>query len=142
MPKVKPKAKPKAKSKVKAKPKVTAKSKTKAGPAPRSKSGGGSLVNSTVKSKVPHVRFGFITLFVAWFFALLPVPILSYVGFALFNSVASILALVCFFKSQITSGIWIMAGIVIGSPIMYIIGLFVMGGTAGAWFLNAFHMFK
>ena len=120
----KPAAKKPAAKKPAPRPKSTSRprSKTKT----KSNAGSSTLLQSTVQSPVPHVKFGFITMFLAWLFALLPIPGISYLGTGLFSSITLILAVICLVKEEIMGGIWIMAGVFVGTPIMYFIGFFVM----------------
>ncbi|MBE7410486.1 MAG: hypothetical protein L6Q54_10530 [Leptospiraceae bacterium] len=105
------------------------------------KSNTNSILKSTIKSPIKHVRYGFICLFIAWLFALLPVPIVSYIGFYIFNVTALILAVVSFFKDQVKSGIILFISATFGSLIMYLLGLFIMGTISfgsWAWLLRLF----
>ena len=122
---------PKAKQKIRSRKKTSSKTKSKKRSKARSNSK--SFLQATIKSPVPHVRFGFIFLIGSWFFALLPVPFFSYFGMIVCSGVTSILAIVCFFKNQVMSGIWLWLAMIIGTPVFYIIGFFIMGGPMVSW---------
>ncbi len=119
---------PKKKSKSK-----TVKTKlTKSRASSKLKSNANSMIKSTIKSPVSHVRYGFICLLIGWSFALLPVPVVSYIGTYIFNAIAFILAIVCFFKGQIKSGIILLVSATFGTLMIYLIGLFIMGTVSFA----------
>jgi hypothetical protein len=80
------------------------------------------------------VKAAIICLLLAWVFAILPIPVISFWGMVVFNLAAFILAIICMSKNSVKPGVGILAGSIIGTPIMYFVGLAILAaGFAGAF---------
>ena len=77
------------------------------------------------------VKAAIICLVAAWGFALLPIPFISMMGMAVMNVVALILAIICMSKNAVKHGVGVLVGTLIGTPIMYFLGLAILGGAIG-----------
>ena len=88
------------------------------------------------------VKSAYIALGLAWAFALLPVPGVSYLGLAICNITAIILGVVSLVKDEIKTGIIVLVGALVGSPIMYLIGWFLIGSMVAGSSFNLFKLFK
>jgi len=87
------------------------------------------MQNSTsqiIPQSTAPIKSAVICLMLAWFFALLPIPFISFGGMIVFNIAAFILAILCMSRNSVKSGIGILAGSLIGTPIMYFIGLAIL----------------
>jgi hypothetical protein len=73
------------------------------------------------------VKAAIICLALAWVFALLPIPVISMGGMVVFNIAAFILAIICMSKNAVKPGVGVLAGSIIGTPIMYFIGIAILG---------------
>lgn len=83
------------------------------------------------------VKAAFICLFLAWAMAILPIPFVSWWGMFTFNIIAFVLAIICMSKNAVKNGGMVLAGTIVGTPVMYFVGLAVMGGMAGSALSNA-----
>lgn len=93
------------------------------------------MENSTaqmVPQNTAPVKAAFICLFLAWGMAILPIPFISMWGMVTFNIIAFILAIICMSKNAVKNGGMVLAGTIVGTPIMYFVGLAVMGGMIGS----------
>ena len=79
-----------------------------------------------VQQSAAPVKVAAICLALAWVFALLPIPFISFGGMLVSNMAAFILAILCMSRNSVKSGIGVLAGSLIGTPIMYFIGLAVL----------------
>lgn len=78
------------------------------------------------------VKAAIICLVLAWIFALLPIPFISMVGMSVMNIIALILAIVCMSKNAVKPGVWVLIGSLVGTPIMYFLGIAILGaGLSG-----------
>lgn len=77
------------------------------------------------------VKAANICLILAWVFALLPIPFISMTGMIAMNIVAFILAIICMSKSAVKHGVGVLVGSLIGTPIMYFLGLALFGSVLG-----------
>lgn len=77
------------------------------------------------------VKAAVICLILAWVFALLPIPFISMTGMIAMNIVAFILAIICMSKSAVKHGVGVLVGSLIGTPIMYFLGLALFGSFLG-----------
>ncbi|MHB0925345.1 MAG: hypothetical protein ACYC1F_02425 [Gallionellaceae bacterium] len=84
------------------------------------------MENSTTQNTAP-IKAAFICLFLAWAMAILPIPFVSWWGMFTFNIIAFILAIICMSKNAVKNGGLVLAGTIVGTPVMYFIGLAVMG---------------
>lgn len=84
-------------------------------------SGNSSLVKSAI-----------ICLVLAWIFALLPIPFISMTGMTVMNIVAFVLAIICLTKNAVKAGVWVLIGSLIGTPLMYFLGLAILGAGLGS----------
>ena len=87
------------------------------------------MQNSTtqiIQHSAAPIKAAVICLMLAWIFALLPIPFISFGGMIVFNIAAFILAILCMSRNSVKSGIGILAGSLIGTPIMYFIGLAIL----------------
>lgn len=73
------------------------------------------------------VKAAVICLILAWVFALLPIPFISMMGMIVMNIAAFILAIICMSKSAVKNGVGVLVGSLIGTPIMYFLGLAILG---------------
>lgn len=80
------------------------------------------MMNSQTKS-------GWICIIVAWFFMLLPIPVVSWLGASVMGFVSAVVAIVVIAKGHTRAGILQMLVLLFGSPIVYMIGLAIMGET-------------
>lgn len=88
------------------------------------------MENSTAQVATQNtapVKAAFICLFMAWAMAILPIPLISMGGMIVFNIVAFILAIICMSKNSVKNGGLVLAGTIIGTPIMYFIGIAILG---------------
>lgn len=93
------------------------------------------MENSTTQmasQNTAPVRAAFICLLLAWAMAILPIPFISMWGMITFNIIAFILAIICMSKNAVKNGGIVLAGTIVGTPIMYFVGLAVMGGMIGS----------
>lgn len=93
------------------------------------------MENSTTQmasQNTAPVKAAFICLFLAWAMAILPIPFVSWWGMFTFNIIAFILAIICMSKNAVKNGSMVLAGTIVGTPIMYFVGLAVMGGMIGS----------
>jgi hypothetical protein len=91
-----------------------------------------ATVAAPVTNTAP-VKAAVICLILAWAFALLPIPFISMMGMIVMNIAAFILAIICMSKSAVKPGVGVLAGSLVGTPIMYFIGLGLMSaGIASA----------
>lgn len=96
------------------------------------------MENQTTTVAVPvtntaPVKAAVICLVLAWVFALLPIPFISMMGMVVMNIAAFILAIICMSKSAVKPGVGVLAGSLVGTPIMYFVGLGLMSvGVANA----------
>ncbi len=86
---------------------------------------------ATVTTNTAPVKAAIICLVVAWIFALLPIPFLSMMGMVVMNLVAFILAIICMSKNAVKHGAGVLIGTLVGTPIMYFLGLAILGGAIG-----------
>lgn len=84
------------------------------------------MENSTPQNNAP-VKAAFICLLLAWAMALLPIPFISMGGMVVFNIIAFILAIICITKDNVQKGGLVLAGTLIGTPIMYFLGYALIG---------------
>lgn len=77
------------------------------------------------------VKAAVICLIIAWVFALLPIPFISMMGMIVMNVAAFILAIICMSKSAVKHGVGVLIGSLIGTPIMYFLGLAILGAGIG-----------
>jgi uncharacterized membrane protein len=77
-------------------------------------------------SQKPPVRAGWICLFIAWVLFLLPIPGLGIIGWAL-NLAAFIISIIVMVKGRVAAGVAQMVCALAVSPIMYFIGLGILG---------------
>lgn len=94
------------------------------------------MENQTTAIAVPAnntapVKAAVICLILAWVFALLPIPFISMMGMIAMNIVAFILAIICMSKSAVKHGVGVLVGSLIGTPIMYFLGLALFGSVLG-----------
>lgn len=83
------------------------------------------MENSTAQTPTQNtapVKAAFICLFLAWAMAILPIPFISMGGMVVFNIIAFILAIICIVKDAVKKGGLVLAGTIIGTPIMYFMG--------------------
>ncbi|MES0491467.1 MAG: hypothetical protein ABUK01_15840 [Leptospirales bacterium] len=73
------------------------------------------------------MKSAYIALALAWIFAILPIPVLSYLGFVICNLTAIILGVVSLAKDEIKTGVIVLVGALIGSPIFYTLGWVIFG---------------
>lgn len=73
------------------------------------------------------VKAAFICLVLAWAMAILPIPFISMGGMIVFNIIAFILAIICMTRNAVKSGGLVLAGVIIGTPIMYFMGYALIG---------------
>lgn len=93
------------------------------------------MENSTtqlISQNTAPVKAAFICLFLAWGMAILPIPFISMWGMITFNIIAFILAIICMSKNAVKNGGMVLAGTIVGTPIMYFVGLAVMGSMIGS----------
>lgn len=91
-----------------------------------------TTIDVSAKNMAP-VKAAVICLILAWVFALLPIPFISMMGMIVMNIAAFILAIICMSKSAVKHGVGVLAGSLIGTPIMYFMGLALMSaGVASA----------
>ncbi|OGS87753.1 MAG: hypothetical protein A2061_06800 [Gallionellales bacterium GWA2_59_43] len=96
------------------------------------------MENQTTTVAVPvtnaaPVKAAVICLVLAWVFALLPIPFISMMGMVVMNIAAFILAIICMSRSAVKPGVGVLAGSLVGTPIMYFVGLGLMSvGVANA----------
>jgi len=136
------KAKPANKTKAasKAKPANITKAADKAKPANKTKAASKAksakidfVGKSAALTKSKHiknqsiVKSAYIALALAWIFAILPIPVLSYLGFVISNLTAMILGVVSLTKDEIKTGVIVLVGAIVGSPIMYLLGWVIFG---------------
>lgn len=81
--------------------------------------------------KVPQVpmKAGWICLAIAWVFFLLPIPVLSFLGGALFATIALVISIVALVQGMTAPGLTQLLVNLIGSPIVYFIGWLIFGGA-------------
>lgn len=84
-----------------------------------------TAVTSPITNSAP-VRAAVICLVLAWVFALLPIPFISMMGMIAMNIAAFVLAIICMSKNAVKPGVGVLAGSLVGTPIMYFIGLGLM----------------
>ena len=94
------------------------------------------MENQTTAVAIPTsnsapVKAAIICLVLAWVFALLPIPFISMTGMIAMNIVAFILAIICMSKSAVKNGVIVLVGSLIGTPIMYFLGLALFGSVLG-----------
>lgn len=94
-----------------------------------------SIAQTPTQNTAP-VKAAFICLFLAWAMAILPIPFVSWWGMFTFNIIAFILAIICMSKNAVKNGGIVLAGTIVGTPVMYFIGLAVMGGMVGSAISN------
>lgn len=85
-----------------------------------------STAQITQQNNAP-VKAAFICLFMAWAMAILPIPFISMGGMVAFNIVAFVLAIICMSKNAVKNGGLVLAGAIVGTPIMYFIGIAIIG---------------
>lgn len=78
------------------------------------------------KNSAP-VKAALISLLLAWAMAILPIPFVSMGGMIVFNIIAFILAIICMTRNAVKSGGLVLAGTLLGTPIMYFIGYALIG---------------
>jgi len=83
------------------------------------------------------VKAAFICLLLAWTMALLPIPFISMGGMVVFNIIAFILAIICMAKDAVKKGGLVLAGTIIGTPIMYFMGYALVGLFGASALLGA-----
>jgi hypothetical protein len=74
----------------------------------------------------PPVKAGWICLVVAWLLFLIPIPGLGLVGWA-FNLAAFIVSIIVMVKGRVGAGVAQMVCSLVVSPLMYVIGLGILG---------------
>lgn len=79
-----------------------------------------------VDSQKPPVKAGWICLTVAWALFLIPIPGLGMIGWA-FNLAAFIISIIVMVKGRVGAGVAQMVCALTVSPIMYFIGLGILG---------------
>ena len=94
------------------------------------------MENSTPQNNAP-VKAAFICLLLAWAMALLPIPFISMGGMVVFNIIAFILAIICMTKDEIQKGGLVLAGTIVGTPLMYLMGYAIIGLFAASTLLGA-----
>ena len=77
------------------------------------------------------VKAAVVCLILAWIFALLPIPFISMMGMIAMNIVAFILAVICLTKSAVKPGVGVLVGSLVVTPLMYFLGLAVLGAGLG-----------
>ncbi len=77
-------------------------------------------------SQRPPVKAGWICLIVAWVLFLIPIPGLGIIGWAL-NLAAFIISIIVMVKGRVGAGVVQMVCALTVSPIMYFIGLGILG---------------
>lgn len=77
------------------------------------------------------VKAAVICLILAWIFALLPIPFISMMGMIVMNIVAFVLAVICLTKSAVKPGVGVLVGSLVGTPLMYFLGLAILGAGLG-----------
>lgn len=80
-----------------------------------------------VQQNSAPVKAAFICLLLAWAMAILPIPFISMGGMIVFNIIAFILAIICMTRNAVKSGGLVLAGTIIGTPIMYFMGYALIG---------------
>jgi hypothetical protein len=75
------------------------------------------------KTTDPTVKAGWGTLIAAWIVFLMPIPLLSSVVGGVFSSIAFIVSIVVIAKGHAGHGIAQLAVNLLGSPVVYLIGL-------------------
>lgn len=91
-----------------------------------------TAVAASITNTAP-VKAAVICLALAWVFALLPIPFISMMGMVVMNIAAFILAIICMSKNAVKPGVGVLAGSLVGTPIMYFVGLGLMSaGIASA----------
>lgn len=85
-----------------------------------------TAINTATPANTAPVKAAVICLILAWIFALLPIPLISMMGMTVMNVAALILAVICMSKSAVKQGVGILAGSLVGTPIMYFLGLALM----------------
>lgn len=73
------------------------------------------------------VKAAVICLVLAWVFAVLPIPFISFGGMIVFNIAAFILAIICMSRNSVKPGVGVLAGSLVGTPIAYFVGLAILG---------------
>lgn len=84
------------------------------------------IQQNTVTVTAP-VKAAIICLALAWGFAILPIPFISMMGMIVMNIASFILAIICMSRNAVRPGVGVLAGSLIGTPIMYFVGLAVLG---------------
>jgi multisubunit Na+/H+ antiporter MnhB subunit len=84
------------------------------------------VIQQNVTTTAP-VKAAIICLLLAWVFALLPIPGISFGGMVVFNIAAIILAIICMSRNAVKPGVGVLAGSIIGTTIMYFVGMAVLG---------------
>lgn len=87
-------------------------------------------------STTAPVKSAIICLVLAWVFAVLPIPFISFGGMIVFNIAAFILAIICMSKNSVKPGVGVLAGSLVGTPLMYFIGLAVLGAGVASSIKN------
>ena len=92
----------------------------------------GNLTAPMASQNTAPAKAAFICLFLALAMAILPIPFVSWWGMFTFNIIAFILAIICMSKNAVKNGGIVLAGTIVGTPIMYFVGLAVIGGMIGS----------
>lgn len=89
-------------------------------------------MNTVVEKKKAPIAAAWVCLVLAWVFMLLPIPVLSGMAGWSLNLVAFILAILIISKGRTGSGIFLLGGTVVVSPIVYFIGLALLAAAIEA----------